>query len=84
MDRYKFQPRDILDMGVTTVQNTRKILVQKGIKQVDSVIQGGHKTPFFVFPLTRYQDHMMREGHIHCARVGNASTWMQKVTFNCF
>lgn len=58
-----------------TVQRPNKIVAQKGIKQVCAVLSaergrlvtvavvinnhGGHIPPFFVFPLKRYQDHMI-------------------------
>ena len=78
------------ETGVTTVQKPSKIVAQKGIKQVGAVTsaergrlvtvavavnaQGGHIPPFFVFPLKRYQDHMIREGPVGCAgEIGRAS-----------
>ena len=86
------------ETGVTTVQKPSKIVAQKGIKQVGAVTsaergslvtvavavnaQGGHIPPFFVFPLKRYQDHMIREGPVGCARAGNASGWKQD--FYCY
>jgi hypothetical protein len=88
------------ETGVTTVQKPSKILAQKGIKQVGAVTsaergrlvtvavainaQGGHISPFFVFPLKRYQDHMIREGPVGCVGAGNASGWMQEAEFLLF
>lgn len=88
------------ETGVTTVQRPNKIVAQKGIKQVGAVTsaergrlvtvavainaQGGHIPPFFVFPLKRYQDHMIREGPIGSAGAGNASGWMQEAEFLLF
>ncbi|KAG5876037.1 hypothetical protein JTB14_002978 [Gonioctena quinquepunctata] len=77
------------EIGVTTVQRPNKIVAQKGIKRVGAATsaergrlvtiavainaQGGHIPPFFVFPLKRYQDHMIREGPIGSAGAGNGS-----------
>uniref|UniRef100_A0A2H1VA32 SFRICE_041261 n=1 Tax=Spodoptera frugiperda TaxID=7108 RepID=A0A2H1VA32_SPOFR len=88
------------ETGVTTVQRPSKILAQKGIKQVGAITsaergrlvtvavainaQGGHIPPFFVFPLKRYQEHMIREGPVGCAGAGNASGWMQEAEFLLF
>jgi len=88
------------ETGVTTVQKPSKIVAQKGIKQVGAVTsaergrlvtvavainaQGGHIPPFFVFPLKRFQDHMIREGPVGCAGAGNASGWMQDAEFLLF
>ncbi|XP_059053650.1 uncharacterized protein LOC131847939 [Achroia grisella] len=88
------------ETGVTTVQKPSKIVAQKGVKQVGAVTsaergrlvtvavainaQGGHIPPFFVFPLKRYQDHMIREGPVGCAGAGNASGWMQEAEFLLF
>ncbi|XP_053611421.1 uncharacterized protein LOC128675910 [Plodia interpunctella] len=88
------------ETGVTTVQKPSKIIAQKGIKQVGAVTsaergrlvtvavainaQGGHIPPFFVFPLKRYQDHMIREGPVGCAGAGNNSGWMQEAEFLLF
>ncbi|XP_026330952.1 uncharacterized protein LOC113238326 [Hyposmocoma kahamanoa] len=91
---------NIDETGVTTVQRPNKIICQRGIKQVGAVTsaergrlvtvavainaQGGHIPPFFVFPLKRYQDHMIREGPIGSAGAGNASGWMQEAEFLLF
>lgn len=88
------------ETGVTTVQKPSKIVVQKGIKQVGAVTsaergrlvtvavvinaRGGHIPPFFVFPLKRFQDHMILEGPVDCAGAGNASGWMQNAEFLLF
>ncbi|XP_046615411.1 MFS-type transporter clz9-like [Neodiprion virginianus] len=88
------------ETGVTTVQKPSKIVAQKGTKQVGAVTiaergrlitvavainaQGGHIPPFFVFPLKRFQDHMILEGPVGCAGAGNASGWMQNAEFLLF
>ena len=85
------------ETGVTTVQRPNKIIAQKRIKQVGAITsaergrlvtvavainaQGGHIPPFFVFPLKRYQDHMILQGPIGSAGAGNASGWMQEAEF---
>ncbi|GBP84116.1 hypothetical protein EVAR_79228_1 [Eumeta japonica] len=77
-----------------------KIITQRGIKQVGAVTsvefgrlvtgaistiaEGGHTTPFFLFPLKRYQDHMIREGPIGYSGAGNATGWMQDAEFLLF
>lgn len=88
------------ETGVTTVQKPSKIIAERGIKQVGAVTsaergrlvtvavainaQGGHIPPFFVFPLKRYQDHMIREGPVGSSGAGNGSGWMQETEFLLF
>lgn len=88
------------ETGVTTVQRPSKIVAKRGTKQVGALTsaergrlvtvcvavnaQGGHIPPFFVFPLKRYQDHIIRDGPVGSAGAGNGSGWMQEGEFLLF
>ncbi|KAK9874386.1 hypothetical protein WA026_002733 [Henosepilachna vigintioctopunctata] len=51
--------------AVTSADQRRLVTVAIAINA-----QGGHISPIFVFPLERYQDHLMREAPVGSAGAG--------------
>ena len=100
LERYNFKPSRIWNVdetGITTVQKPKKIVAEKGIKQVGAVTSAergvlvtlavatnaiGNAIPcMFVFPRIRYNDLFVRNGPPECLGVGNQSGWMTQNEF---
>lgn len=103
LSRYHFEASSIWNMdetGVSTVLKPRKILAQRGAKQVGAITsaergemitvavavnaQGNSVPPMFIFPRKRFRDHFIRDGPPGCIGDANGSGWMQENTFFVF
>ena len=85
------------DTGIKTDQKPYRFVAKRRTKQVGALTsaergrlvtvavainaQGDHTPPFFVFPLKRYHDHIIRDGPVGSAGSGNGSGWMQEPEF---
>ncbi|XP_068990461.1 uncharacterized protein [Neodiprion pinetum] len=98
--KYNLPPSRIWNLdktGVTTVQNPKKIIAQKGIKQVGAVVSAERGTlvtvemavsasgntipPMFVFPRLKFKDIFIRDGPPESIGAGNSSGWMTATEF---
>lgn len=103
LSRHPFEAFSIWNMdetGVSTVLRPRKIVAQKGMKQVGTITsaergemitvavavnaQGNSIPPMFIFPRKRFRDHFIRDGPPGCIGEANGSGWMQENTFFIF
>ncbi|XP_041475762.1 uncharacterized protein LOC121424221 [Lytechinus variegatus] len=100
LDKYKFAVNDIYncdETGVTTVQQPRKIIAQKGVKQVGAVTSAERGTlvtvcfavsasgnsipPMLVFPRVNFREHFIANGPPGCCGSANPSGWMKEDDF---
>ena len=88
------------ETGVTTVQKPKKIVAQRGSKQVGAVTSaergvlvtvaaaanalGNHIPCMFVFPRIRYNDIFIKNGPPEAIGAGNSSGWMSEREFLIF
>ncbi|XP_050678651.1 jerky protein homolog-like [Leptidea sinapis] len=88
------------ETGVQTVLNPKKILAEKGTKQVGAIVStergtlvtvelavsalGNSIPPMFVFPRLKYKDLFIRDGPPECIGAGNKSGWMTSTEFLVF
>lgn len=98
--KYKLAPSRIWNLdetGVTTVLKPKKIVAQKGIKQVGAIVSAERGTlvtvelaasaagntipPMFVFPRLKYKDLFLRDGPSESIGAGNKSGWMTSTEF---
>lgn len=103
MFKYKFQSQHIFnldDTGITTVQNTEKIVALKGKKQIGAITSSERGTlitmclavnamgnvipPMFIFPRVNYKEYFIRGGPTGCIGAANKSGWMQGAEFLTF
>ncbi|KAJ0169944.1 hypothetical protein K1T71_014550 [Dendrolimus kikuchii] len=101
--RHNLTPSRIWNMdetGVTTVQKPKKIVAQKGLKQVGSATSGERGTlitlaaavnaigntipPMFIFPRIRYSSLFLSNGPPESIGAGNSSGWMSEKEFLIF
>ncbi|XP_041453264.1 uncharacterized protein LOC121406317 [Lytechinus variegatus] len=100
LDKYKFAVNDIYncdETGVTTVQQPRKIIAQKGVKQVGAVTSAERGTlvtvcfavsasgnsipPMLVFPRVNFREHFIANGPPGFCGSANPSGWMKEDDF---
>lgn len=100
LERHKFGPENIFNIdetGVTTVQRPRKVVAQKGVKQVGAIVSQERGTlvtvvvavnavgncipPAFVFPRAHYRDHFIKCGPPGCIGLVHPSGWMTDTNF---
>lgn len=103
MLKHKLTPSRIWNLdetGVTTVLKPRKIVAQKGTKQVGAIVSAERGTlvtvelaasaagntipPMFVFPRLKYKDLFLREGPPESIGAGNSSGWMTTTEFSTY
>jgi hypothetical protein len=103
LERFKLSASRIWNVdetGVTTVQKPKKVVAQRGLKQVGAVTSAergtlvtlaaaanaiGNFIPcMFVFPRIRYNDIFVSNGPPECIGAGNSSGWMSKREFLIF
>uniref|UniRef100_A0A2S2NP39 Jerky-like n=1 Tax=Schizaphis graminum TaxID=13262 RepID=A0A2S2NP39_SCHGA len=101
--KYKFEAQHIYNLdetGITTVQNTEKVVALKGKKQIGAITSGERGTlvtmclavnatgnfipPMFIFPRVNYKDFFIRGGPTGCIGAANKSGWMQGEEFLIF
>jgi transposase-like protein len=100
LERHKFGPENIFNIdetGVTTVQRPTKVVAQKGVKQVGSIVSqergqlvtvavavnavGNCIPPVFVFPRVNYRNHFVKGGPPGCLGLAHPSGWMTESNF---
>lgn len=98
--KHKLTPSRIWNLdetGVTTVLKPKKIVAQKGTKQVGAIVSAERGTlvtvelaasaagntipPMFVFPRLKYKDLFLRDGPPESVGAGNSSGWMTATEF---
>lgn len=103
LQRYNISPSRIWNVdetGVTTVQKPKKVVAQRGSKQVGAVTSAergtlvtiaaaanaiGNFIPcMFIFPRIRYSDLFIQNGPPGCVGLGNSSGWMSEKEFSKF
>ncbi|XP_029347179.1 uncharacterized protein LOC115034416 [Acyrthosiphon pisum] len=103
MLKYKFEAQHIYNLdgtGITTVQNTEKVVALQGKKQIGAITSGECGTlvtmclavnatgnfipPMFIFPRVNYKDFFIRGGPAGCIGASNKSGWMQGEKFLTF
>lgn len=103
MLKHKFEAQHIYNLdetGITTVQNTEKVVALKGKKQIGAITSGEHGTlvtmclainasgnfipPMFIFPRVNYKNVFVRGGPTGCIGAANKSGWMQGEEFLTF
>nr|XP_049704587.1 uncharacterized protein LOC126056252 isoform X1 [Helicoverpa armigera] len=88
------------ETGVQTVLKPKKILAEKGTKQVGAIVSAERGTlvtvelavsalgnsipPMFVFPRLKYKELFIRDGPPECIGAGNKSGWMTSTEFLVF
>lgn len=101
--KYNLPPSRIWNLdetGVTTVQKPKKVVAQKGVKQVGAITSGERGTlvtvemavnaagmsipPMFVFPRLRYTPLFVRDGPSESIGAGNSSGWMTATEFSIY
>lgn len=101
--KYNLTPSRIWNLdetGVTTVLKPKKILAEKGTKQVGAIVSSERGTlvtvelavsalgnsipPMFVFPRLKFKDLFIRGGPPECIGAGNQSGWMTNKEFLVF
>nr|XP_047138897.1 uncharacterized protein LOC124814861 [Hydra vulgaris] len=100
MQKYLFSPNDIWNMdetAVTTVQQPKKVIAKKGLKQVGAITSAERGTlvtlactinaignsipPFFIFPRKNFKDHFLISAPTGSAGDANPSGWMKEENF---
>ena len=100
MQKYSFSPNDIWNMdktAVTTVQQPKKVIAKKGLKQVGAITSAERGTlvtlactinaignsipPFFIFPRKNFKDHFLISAPTGSAGDANPSGWMKEENF---
>lgn len=98
--KYKLSPSRIWNLdetGVTTVLKPKKIVAQKGAKQVGAIVSAERGTlvtvelaasaagntipPMFVFPRLKFKNLFLRDGPSESIGAGNKSGWMTATEF---
>lgn len=98
--RYSLPPSRIWNLdetGVTTVLKPKKIVAQKGMKQVGAIVSAERGTlvtvelaanaagntipPMFIFPRLKYKELFLRDGPPESIGAGNSSGWMTATEF---
>lgn len=98
--KYNLPPSRIWNLdetGVQTVLKPKKIIAQKGIKQVGAIVSAERGTlvtvemavnalgnsipPMFIFPRLKYKDIFIRDGPPESIGAGNSSGWMTATEF---
>lgn len=92
MLKHKFEAQHIYNLdetGITTVQNTEKVVSHKGKKQIGAITSGERGTlvtmclavnatdnfipPMFIFPRINYKDFFIKSGPTGCIGAVNKS-----------
>lgn len=100
LERNNFAPSRIWNVdetGVTTVQKPKKVIAERGSKQVGAVTSaergtlitvaaavnaiGNYIPCIFIFPRIRYNDMFLRNGPPEAIGAGNSSGWMSEKEF---
>ena len=100
LDRHHFGPESIYNIDetiVTTVQRPKKVVAQKGTKQVGAIVSqergqlvtvavavnavGNCLPPAFIFPRVHYKEHFVRGGPPGCLGLAHPSGWMTDLNF---
>ncbi|XP_047132556.2 uncharacterized protein LOC124811253 [Hydra vulgaris] len=100
MQKYSFSPNDIWNMdetAVTIVQQLKKVIAKKGLKQVGAITSAERGTlvtlactinaignsipPFFIFPRKNFKDRFLFSAPTASAGDTNPSGWMKEENF---
>ncbi|KAE9526790.1 hypothetical protein AGLY_013438 [Aphis glycines] len=85
MLKHKFKEQHIYNLdeiGITTVQNTEKVVALKGKKQIEAITSGERGA--LVTMTVNYKDFFIRGGPTGCIGAANKSGWMQGEEFLTF
>ncbi|XP_065658540.1 uncharacterized protein LOC136083060 [Hydra vulgaris] len=96
MQKYSFSPNDIWNMDETTVQQPKKVIAKKGLKQVGAITSAergtlvtlactinaiGNSIPPFLFFRKNFKDHFLISAPTGSAGDANPSRWMKEENF---
>ncbi|XP_065642270.1 uncharacterized protein LOC136073908 [Hydra vulgaris] len=100
MQKYSFSPNDIWNMdetAVTTVQQPKKVIAKKGLKQVGAITSaeigtlvtlactinaiGNSSPPFFIFPRKNFKNRFLFSAPTASGGDTNPSGWMKEENF---